>query len=150
MTTFVIGKAVLGDMPEVSRVFKTSRLQVLPYLTALHSPEEDERYFSEVVFKHDEVCLAKDSQSSRIVGFVAFNREFVKHLYLLPEAQGQGIGARLLVLAQNSSGHLKLWTFQKNLAAQRFYLKHGFRIVAQTEGSANEENEPDILMEWKK
>jgi hypothetical protein len=43
---------------------------------------------------------------------------------------------------------VRLWTFQKNAAAIRFYLAHGFREVERTDGSRNEEREPDILLEW--
>ena len=44
---------------------------------------------------------------------------------------------------------LELWTFQINATAQRFYERHGFVAVDRTDGSANEEREPDIRYRWR-
>ena len=43
---------------------------------------------------------------------------------------------------------LELWTFQVNVGARRFYERHGFRAVELTDGSANEEHEPDVRYVW--
>jgi len=43
---------------------------------------------------------------------------------------------------------LTLWTFQRNAAARRFYEKHGFMVIKQTDGSANEQKEPDAMYRW--
>ena len=42
---------------------------------------------------------------------------------------------------------LRLWTFESNLGAQRFYERHGFRPIERTAGD-NEEGAPDILYVW--
>jgi ribosomal protein S18 acetylase RimI-like enzyme len=44
---------------------------------------------------------------------------------------------------------LRLWTFASNEAAQRFYLRHGFREVERTDGSDNEERAPAVLYAWR-
>jgi hypothetical protein len=43
-----------------------------------------------------------------------------------------------------------LWTFQRNALARRFYEKEGFVAVRETDGSGNEEREPDVLYLWKR
>ena len=43
---------------------------------------------------------------------------------------------------------LKLWTFQSNRGARRFYESHGFTAGVSTTGD-NEENAPDICYEWR-
>ena len=43
---------------------------------------------------------------------------------------------------------LRLWVFQRNTPALRFYAARGFRVVEHTDGSRNEEREPDALLEW--
>jgi hypothetical protein len=43
-----------------------------------------------------------------------------------------------------------LWTFQRNAPARRFYEKEGFVAVRETDGSGNEEREPDVLYLWKR
>ncbi|GAB1619971.1 hypothetical protein AAOGI_00210 [Agarivorans albus] len=41
----------------------------------------------------------------------------------------------------------RLYTFQENRAARQFYEKQGFEAIEFTDGSANEENVPDVLYE---
>ena len=148
MKNFRIVRAVREQVIEVAKVFKTSRTQALPYLPELHTPEEDKQYFSAEVFEKDQVYVAECVNSRRILGFIAFNDEFVDHLYLLPDSQRMGIGTALINIAKERSSSLKLWTFQKNLNAQKFYLKHGFSVVKETDGQENEEQEPDVLLGW--
>jgi len=135
-----------SDMFEVASVFRSARLDALPYLPNLHTPEEDRQFFSDTVFKSLRVHIA--ARQGRIVGFIAFNDETVDHLYLLPEAQGMGIGHQLLNIAKQCTERLQLWTFQRNERAKRFYAKNGFKSIKETDGNDNEEKEPDVLLEW--
>ncbi len=41
-----------------------------------------------------------------------------------------------------------LWVFEVNTPARAFYARHGLVEVERTDGSANEEQEPDIRMTW--
>lgn len=148
MTRVTIRPATREDMPQVARVFRASYSQALPYLPTLHTPQEDLSHFSNELFLENIVFVAETSPA-RIVGFIAFDREFVNQLYLLPEVQRHGIGSRLLELAKEQVTSLKLWTFQKNANALHFYEKHGFQTIRRTDGAANEEKEPDVLLEWQ-
>ena len=59
-------------------------------------------------------------------------------------------GDRFIDLAkQQRPNGLALWTFQVNTPAQRFYRRHGFVATERTDGSRNEEREPDIRFVWK-
>lgn len=140
----------MDQVTDVIKLFKASRAEALPYLPDLHTAEEDFHYFSNIVFKNDQVYLAQEMSSKKILGFIAFNDKFINHLYLLAEAQNMGIGTKLLNVAKKHTNSLKLWTFQKNIKAQNFYLKNGFLIVKKTEGQDNEEKEPDFLFKWSK
>ena len=60
------------------------------------------------------------------------------------------MGTALLDIAKAASPRLRLWTFQKNRAARVFYEKHGFAAIEETDGSSNEEREPDILYLWQR
>jgi hypothetical protein len=42
----------------------------------------------------------------------------------------------------------RLWVFQRNTQARTFYEHRGMRVVELTDGSRNEEREPDALYEW--
>ena len=70
------------------------------------------------------------------------------HLYVRPERQAQGIGTALLAQAMAAHSPLRLWAFQRNAQALRFYAARGFRVIEHTDGSRNEEREPDALLEW--
>lgn len=143
----VISKASIEDAAEIARVFRQSLRAALSFLPELHTPEEDLQYFSEKVLPNNEVYVGRDA-NQRIVGFIAFDDEWVNHLYLLPDKLRQGIGEKLLKKAQVNRARLQLWAFQKNLRARQFYEKHGFVTVRFTDGSDNEEREPDVLMAW--
>ena len=74
---------------------------------------------------------------------------WLEQLYILPDQQRQGIGTRLLGMAQTAAGsRLCLYTFTRNAGARRFYERHGFTPVAESDGSRNEEGEPDVRYEW--
>jgi GNAT superfamily N-acetyltransferase len=99
-----------------------------------------------VVFSSAEIWVAE--QAGVATGFIAFRADWVDHLYVHPDHQGRGHGSTLLALAQASATSLRLWTFQCNLGARRFYERHGFRIEQETDGTNNEERQPDVLYLW--
>ena len=75
--------------------------------------------------------------------------DWVDQLYVAPEWTGNGLGSRLIEVAKRRRpGGLQLWTFQSNLGAQRFYERHGFSDAERTDGSGNEEGEPDVRFVW--
>jgi ribosomal protein S18 acetylase RimI-like enzyme len=42
---------------------------------------------------------------------------------------------------------IRLYTFQENVQARRFYERHGFVAIRFSDGSSNEERCPDVLYE---
>ena len=71
-------------------------------------------------------------------------------LYIRPGWWGRGIGSRLIehAKAQSPDG-LTLWTFQVNERARGFYAHHGFIELLRTDGSGNEERQPDVRLGWR-
>lgn len=143
----MIEPATDSDAHEIARVFRRSFKTALPTIPTLHSEEEDRQYFSQKVLPQNNVSVARQ-QDRQIIGFIAFDKELVHHLYVLPDFMGKGIGGRLLRIAKAQRQRLRLWTFQKNTIAKRFYGKHGFVVIKETDGQDNEENEDDVLFEW--
>jgi len=133
----------VGEVEAVARLFRAVRGTCLPYLAELHTPKDDLAFFRGQVFVQCEVWVA-----GAIDGFIAFRTGWVDHLYVRPECQRQGLGKELLAVAMTNHAPLRLWVFQRNAAAIRFYRAHGFREIERTDGSRNEEREPDVLMEW--
>ena len=143
-----IRKASKEDSSEIAKVLRTSFKVTYPTFPELHTPEEDRNFIANVVFAKDDVFVAE--VEGRIIGFIAFNAEYVDHLYLLPGSQRLGIGRQLLEIAMNAHSQLKLWTFQENTGARAFYEKHGFIATQFTDGAGNEEKQPDVMYQWKR
>jgi len=141
-------RADLDDMASVARIHRLAFFHAMPHLPVLHTPDDDLAFFSTVVFARAEIWLRE--QSGMTAGFIAFRSGWVDHLYVHPEHQGCGIGSTLLARVQSSQSSLRLWTFQCNLRARRFYEQRGFRIEQETDGASNEERQPDILYSWSR
>jgi GNAT superfamily N-acetyltransferase len=86
---------------------------------------------------------------ARVVGVLVLDGDLVDQLYVAPEAQGRGVGSRLLALAKERRPEgLRLWVFVTNTAARAFYEARGFVVAGGTQGEGNEERAPDLLLAW--
>jgi GNAT superfamily N-acetyltransferase len=146
--SLTLRKLELADMDAAAIVHRRAFDHALPWLARLHTPEEDRWYFREHVLAACEIWGVADGPSLR--GIIAFREDWIDQLYVLPECQGQGIGTALLQAAQDRQLRLQLWTFQRNAPARRFYEAKGFVLVEQTDGSRNEEREPDARYLWSR
>ncbi|MEY9784584.1 GNAT family N-acetyltransferase [Sinorhizobium fredii] len=133
---------------EASRVPRASFDDRLPSLAGLHTPEEDSWFFRNRVYRDCSVWGV--FERDLLVGIVAFRPAWIDQLYVLPTHQGRGVGASLLNVARTGAAQLSLWTFQRNRGARRFYEKHGFVAVQETDGCRNEKREPGVLYRWVK
>jgi putative acetyltransferase len=147
-SVLAIRPATPEDIGAVARLHRAVRRACLPYLPELHTPEQDLGFFRERVFPTCTVWVG--GCGARLAGYCAFRDGWVDHLYVEPAAQGKGLGSALLHQAMAGQSHLKLWVFQKNTPAIRFYSRRGFRLVELGDGSGNEEGEPDALYEWRR
>ena len=84
----------------------------------------------------------------RVVGFLALNGDEVHSLYLTAAARRLGLGRQLLDYAKAQRAELRLYAFEANHPARRFYECNGFVEVERGDGSANDENLPDIKYAW--
>jgi GNAT superfamily N-acetyltransferase len=112
-----------------------------------HSDEEVRGWIRDVLLPGHDVWVAESHGS--VVGLLALSEGTIEQLYLDPAWCGRGIGGRFVALAQQRHPDgLQLWTFQVNQPARRFYERHGFMAVERTDGSRNEEREPDMRYVW--
>jgi ribosomal protein S18 acetylase RimI-like enzyme len=140
-------RAERGDANALADVFLAA-LEEMTYLPKLHTEAETRDFIRDVLLVHNEVWVAEEG--GRVVGFVGIGDGMVRHLWVHPDAQNRGVGTALLTLAKRRCpGRLRLWVFQKNVGARRFYERHGFCLVELTDGADNEEREPDALYEWQ-
>ena len=136
----------LAAMDAAARVHRAAFDHALPWLKGLHTPDEDRWFYRERVFTSCSVWGAFDADI--LTGIIAFREDWIDQFYVLPDIQGRGVGNQLLQVAQRSSDSLQLWTFQRNTPARRFYEARGFVLVEQTDGTRNEEREPDARYLW--
>ena len=113
-----------------------------------HTDQEVRAYVRNVVIPQRETWVAVADGS--VVGLLVLHEGFVSQLYLDPPRRGQSLGDQFVLLAKKRyPDGLRLWTFQVNGPAQRFYERHGFIAVEYSDGSGNEEHEPDIRYVWR-
>lgn len=139
-------RATPDDAAACARLHRQVMRASLAFLPELHTAEEDLAYFSGRLFPSNAVWVAEEGGA--IVGYVAFQPHFIEHLYILPEHQDRGLGVALLGKAMAGARELRLWTFQANAKARRFYERHGFVVERLTDGADNEEKHPDVLYHW--
>jgi GNAT superfamily N-acetyltransferase len=135
-------------MATLARLHRRTVEASLPFVPHLHTPEEDAWWFAERLYATNQVWLAESGQGPE--GYIAYRSDFIEHLFVRPESQGVGLGLTLLEQARADADEISLWTFQQNLRARRFYERHGFFVVTETDGRDNEEKLPDVLYRWRR
>ncbi len=146
-TDIRIETATSGDIAAVAELHRKAFKLTYPEFPQLHTPEEDLAHFKEV-FAKDKVYVAK--QGAKVVAYCAFGNGWLRDLYVDAEFQGRKLGTTLLNQAKLENDALQLWTFQINQNARTFYEQNGFQKVEETDGTNNEEKQPDICYRWQK
>jgi ribosomal protein S18 acetylase RimI-like enzyme len=118
------------------------------WMPRVHSREDVLKHYQAEEMTKRHTLVAVDG--SRVRGFITLSPDgFVTALYVEEASRNQGIGGMLIERAKRElTPEINLYTFQANTLAQKFYTKHGFVEINRTTGD-NEENLPDILMEWR-
>jgi GNAT superfamily N-acetyltransferase len=142
----VLRQLALADMGAAAQVHRIAFDHAMPWLVGLHTLDEDRWFYRERVSPACRVWGRFDDDV--LSGIIAFRGGWIEQLYVLPGAQGRGVGTELLNVAKGACGRLELWTFQRNARARRFYEARGFALVEQTDGARNEEREPDARYLW--
>jgi GNAT superfamily N-acetyltransferase len=127
-------------------VQRTTLQATLPGLPQPHTEVEDRAWMRDN-FARCSVWLAADG--NRIIGVATRSGAWVRQLYVATDRTRSGIGQKLLdaMLAEaiaESILTVDLWTFQRNAGARRFYERNGFVAIEFTDGTTNEEHEPDV------
>jgi GNAT superfamily N-acetyltransferase len=149
----IIRPATAADAPRVCDIILTSRAAFLPFAVSPHSTEAMHTWVRERLLPAGDCYVAQ--QAGELVGILALQRatphNWIEQLYLCPHYVGQGIGTQLLAYAmQILPLPIRLYTFQENFGARRFYERHGFSAIAWSNGQENEERCADVLYEKAK
>ncbi len=142
-----IRRAERCDAASVAEVYVASRRGAVRYLPSIHTDEDMRGWIADYLVPKLEVWVAE--LDGEIVAMMALEDDYVDQLYVAPAHQRRGIGDALLATAmRRNPQRLRLYTFQRNTPARRFYEARGFVAIEFTDGSRNEEREPDVLYEW--
>ena len=141
-------RAQVAEAVAVAELWWRSRWASVPANPPpVHDHEDVHDHFATVILPGQETWVI-DGAAGRLAALLVLRPGWVEHLMVDPARSGQGLGSRLLRLAQQVEPNgLDLWTFQGNAAARRFYERHGFVAVAATDGD-NEECAPDVRYRW--
>ena len=132
--------------PELVRMWRESFERAVGVIDP-HPLPEQLRYLEEKVVPESRVLVVLGVTTLAVVGFMAATPESISQLYVHVNYQGKGAGSMLVGIAkQHSGGRLRLFTFEANKSAQRFYERHGFKVVAR--GFEKEWQLADIEYEW--
>lgn len=143
--------AIILDAEQVAEIYLASRKRFLSFAPLAHTDEDVRRWIRDDLIPGGHVFVA--DADGILQGMMALskveNMGWIDQLYLHPEQVGRGIGSLLLERAKAELGSpIRLYTFQENHLAMRFYERHGFHPIACSDGNGNEEGCPDVLYEW--
>jgi ribosomal protein S18 acetylase RimI-like enzyme len=143
--------ATKDDSARVSDIYLASRSRYLSYAPLAHTDDAVRSWIKDQLIPAGNVTVAV--AEGRVVGFLATSRDglhgWIDHIYLDPTTVGMGLGSLLINDAKRLLGSpIRLYSFQQNEDARRFYRRHGFREIEFSDGATNEEKTPDVLLEW--
>ena len=143
--------AVPADSARIAQILIDVRSSFMPYAPLVHSPREVRSWVGGLLTSSRGIVVAE--LGGDVVGVMVVEREvscsWIMQMAVDPAHVGRGIGSALLRQALlDCRSPIRLYTFQANAGARRFYERHGFRIVRLSDGRENEERCPDVLYEF--
>ena len=101
-----VRSATPTDAAEIAAVYLASRKAFLPFAPLAHSDAGVRRWITEKLIPSGNVVVAENE--SKIVGMMATSTDngvsWIDHLYLSPEAVGEGTGTSMLKFAKDRLG----------------------------------------------
>jgi len=136
-----------ADTEPLTTLYLRSRAAAMPWLVSPHDEPATRWWMEHIVLTAQRVWVAQSND--RVLSFAAVDGHWLEQLYVGPEAQAGGVGRALLdTVKESSPAGLMLHVFTRNVRARRFYEAAGFMLTEQSDGSRNEEREPDCTYTW--
>lgn len=144
--------ATLADAPRVADLLIDTRSAFMPYAPSAHPDDEVRDWVASHLVPAGGVMVTE--LQGKVVAVMATEQSeaisWVTQMAVDPALVGQGIGTLLLAHTMCTLARpVRLYTFQANVGARRFYERHGFSAIEFTDGRANEEHCPDVLYELR-
>ncbi|MEM7406969.1 MAG: GNAT family N-acetyltransferase [Pseudomonadota bacterium] len=150
-----IRRAALADADALTDLYLSSRRELVADAPLVHSESQVRQWVREVLIPNATVAVLEVGvEDPTCVGFIALSSTadsaWIDQLYIDPMAVRRGHGRALVRWAKALVGPpIRLYTFQFNDPARRFYTQEDFVVVEYRDGSQNEERCPDVLYEWR-
>lgn len=146
---FTLRPATEADAEAAAAVWLRSYDAALPEVRRAHSDDEVRDWFRYVLVPGGHTWVAEAGPTGVLAGVLVLDEAGIDQLYLDPDQRGRGLGDLFVAKAKElRPDGIELWTFQVNTPAHRFYERHGFTEAERTDGSRNEEREPDVRFQW--
>jgi GNAT superfamily N-acetyltransferase len=144
--------ATSDDAPAIAEVLIQSRAKYLPFAPSAHRPDDVRAWVANRLLPTGAVTVA--GHQGEVVGVLATSSlegiSWIDQMYVRPGWVGRGVGTQLMEHAHRLLPRpIRLYTFQANAGARRFYERHGYRAIEFTDGQSNEEQCPDVLYELR-
>ena len=140
-------RASAADAPEVATLYIASRRGAAAYLPTVGTDAEIRAFVVEKMVPQHETWVAEDG--AKIVAVLVLDGDMVDQFYVAPGEQRRGVGDAMLAYAKHlRPAGLRLFAFQRNAPARRFYEARGFIAKKFTDGATNMEREADVLYQW--
>ncbi len=140
-------RATSADASEVATLYIASRRGAAAYLPTVGTDDEIRAFVINQMVPERETWVAEDG--GRILAVLVLQHDEVDQFYVAPGEQRRGIGDAMLAHAKHlRPAGLRLWAFQRNAPARRFYEARGFIAIKFTDGATNMEREADVLYQW--
>jgi len=142
--------ATAADAYSVASLLIDTRAQFMPFAPSAHPEAEVREWVKNQLVPAGGVTVAE--VQGQVVAAMATEvtdgLSWVTQMAVNPKLVGHGVGSLLLAHAMRALARpIRLYTFQANAGARRFYERYGFVPIEFTDGQANEEHCPDVLYE---
>lgn len=140
-----------ADAPRVASLLIDTRAAFMPYAPSAH-PEEELREWARSRLLPSGGVVVAEIDGTVVAAMhteLADAASWITQMAVDPALVGHGIGSVLLAHALRTlPPPIRLYTFQANARARRFYERHGFSAIEFTDGQSNEERCPDVLYDF--
>jgi GNAT superfamily N-acetyltransferase len=116
------------DIEAIARVHRQTCLIAYAFMNWSYSEDEVRRWYAEKFKIWDWGMVAADDEG--VAAFIACTGDHLDQLFIDPGRQRRGIGTFLLKAAMGKALPVRtLNVFEQNIAARRFYERHGFHEI---------------------
>ena len=147
-TELALRPATAADLPALAEIHLASRRAAGDaFPPGVHGDDEVRAWVAGWDLTSYDVWLA--TVGRQVAGSARCTTPWLDDLYVHPDHQGRGVGGALFdtVTAHRPEGFC-LWVFESNEPAREFYRRRGCLELERTDGTANEEQAPDIRVAW--